>query len=141
MKICLISCTKKKKNITCPAYEMYLPSTRFKLSYCYAKSYFNADKIFILSAKYGLLDEFEVIETYDKTLNKMKRCEQLEWAEMVIKELKEIANLETDEFCILAGKNYYKDIIPYLSNYTLPLDKMPLGVGNSYLKSKVKPNF
>ena len=134
MKICLISCTKDKQNYTCPAKEMYLPSLRFRLSYDYAKNIIKADGIFILSAKYGLLSENDIIETYDKTLNNMPRAKQIEWSNNIIQALKIQFNLDTTEFIILAGNNYYKDLIKHMKNYRLPLKGMALGVGNSYLK-------
>lgn len=67
MKIALLSCTSKKKNYTCPAYEMYSESSRFHKAYQFAKLV--SDKIFILSAKYGLLPEDRLIETYDESLH------------------------------------------------------------------------
>lgn len=67
MKIALISCTSRKMDNPCRASEMYLPSPRFKLAYDYAKK--NADLVYILSAKHGLLHENETIEPYNETLN------------------------------------------------------------------------
>ena len=55
MKIALISCTKQKREYKCPARELYSESAWFREAYCYAKIV--ADKIFILSAKYGLVPE------------------------------------------------------------------------------------
>jgi len=67
MKITLISCTKSKRNYPCQAKDMYSPSSLFKYSYEYAKQV--ADKVYILSAQYGLLDENASIVTYERTLN------------------------------------------------------------------------
>ena len=137
MKICLISCSKSKQDFACKAKEMYTKSLRFSLSFKFAKYVLKADKIFILSAKYGLLEVDEMISPYDKTLNKMKRSEQKLWAEQVLEVLKEKCDLNADEFTILAGKNYYKDLIVKLKNYNLPLENKTLGQGNSYLKKKL----
>jgi hypothetical protein len=52
-RIALISCTSNKKAHKCPARELYSESPRFRLAYAFAKLV--ADKIFILSAKYGLV--------------------------------------------------------------------------------------
>ena len=137
MKICLISCSKSKQSFACKAKQMYEKSLRFSLSFKFAKYVLRADKIFILSAKYGLLEEDEFISPYDKTLNKMKRSEQKLWAGQVLEVLKEKCDISADEFIILAGKNYYKDLITKLKNYNLPLENKALGEGNSYLKKKL----
>lgn len=65
VKIALISCSKRKQNYTCSAAEMYMPSNLFSLSYTYAKQV--SEKVFILSAKYGLLEENEAISPYEFT--------------------------------------------------------------------------
>ena len=46
----------------CKAYEMYLPSSRFKLAYEYAKK--NSEVVWIISAKYGLIDENQITDPY-----------------------------------------------------------------------------
>lgn len=63
MKIALVSCSKSKQCYPCKACEMYMPSSLFRYSYQYAKKY--ADKVYILSAKHGLLRENMIIEPYD----------------------------------------------------------------------------
>ena len=67
MKIALISCSKMKRDHSCTAAELYSPSHLFSLSYAYAQKV--ADKVFILSAKYGLVEEEDVISPYNLTLN------------------------------------------------------------------------
>ena len=66
MRIALISWSKLKTDRPCPARELYAPSRLFSLSYQYARR--NADKVYILSAKYGLVEESAVIAPYDLTL-------------------------------------------------------------------------
>ena len=66
MVVALISCSKEKKNYTCPAKELYSASTLFSLSYKYAKKV--ADKIYILSALYGLVPEDRVILADSRSL-------------------------------------------------------------------------
>ena len=67
---------------SCEARELYSASALFSLSYQYARE--NADKVFVLSAKYGLVSENKVIAPYDQTLNDMPRKQQLEWAHAVL---------------------------------------------------------
>ena len=65
-KIVLISCVSKKLSHKSKAQELYI-SPLFRKNIQYAKS-LNPDKIFILSAKYGLIKLEEEIEPYNKTL-------------------------------------------------------------------------
>ncbi len=67
MKIALISCVAKKQKNKSQAKDMYV-SPLFRGAYRYAKS-LGVDKIYILSAKYGLLEELDVVEPYNVTLN------------------------------------------------------------------------
>jgi hypothetical protein len=66
LRIALISCTSIKKAYKCPARDLYSESPRFQLAFSFAKLI--ADKIFILSAKYGLVPEDMIIEPYNETL-------------------------------------------------------------------------
>lgn len=82
-KIILISCVSKKLMHKSKAKDLYV-SPLFQKSLQYAKS-LNPDKIFILSAEYGLLDLSREIEPYDKTLNKISFDEIKEWTNSVLK--------------------------------------------------------
>jgi len=66
----LISCVSKKLDRKAKARELYV-SPLFRLNLKYALS-LRPDKIFILSAKYGLIGLNDEIEPYDITLNKMR---------------------------------------------------------------------
>ncbi len=59
MRIALISCVKTKRNAASKAKDLYI-SSLFKMNYTYAQR--TCDKIFILSAKHGLLDENQIID-------------------------------------------------------------------------------
>ena len=119
MKIALISCSARKQKVPCIASEMYAPSQIFSLSYEYAKQI--ADRVYILSAKHELLDENTYIETYNLSLTKMKVKERRNWAQNVISQLQEKCDIRNDEFIILAGRIYYVDLLPALTNFTIPL--------------------
>jgi len=118
-RIILISCVGKKLNKKTKAKDLYT-SPLFKYNLKYASS-LNPDKIFILSAKYGLINLNEEIEPYNLTLNKMAQSEIKSWAEKVIEKLKKVSNLQEDEFTFLAGEKYRKYIIPNINNYKTPL--------------------
>lgn len=123
-KIVLISCSSKKlaTRIKVKAKDLY-NSPIFKYSLQYAES-LKPDKIFILSAKWHLLNINEKIARYDVTLsyvspkvrkNKPKlkvlnKEEKQRWGKKVIKQLSKKSSLNNDRFIILAGKAYIKQI-------------------------------
>lgn len=125
MKIALISCTSRKMDSSCRASDMYLPSPRFKLAYDYAKK--NADLVYILSAKHGLLYENEIIEPYNETLNGKSFDERKAWAEKVLFKLSEIHDLKQDAFLILAGRVYNEFLLSELNHVELPLEGLSMG--------------
>ena len=132
MKIVLISCVSKKGNEEAEAKNLYLsPLFRYNLKYA---SFFNPDKIFVLSAKYGLLNLEDKVKPYEKSLNKMRSREVKEWSKKVLRELKEISNLEKDEFIFLAGERYRKFLIPSIKNYKIPLEGLGIGKQLKFLK-------
>ena len=134
MKIARISCSKLKKSYRCPARELYSPSRLFSLSYQYAKQH--AEQIYILSAKYGLLSETDVVSPYNLTLANLPPRRQQDWAAYVLKQLREKCNPD-DEFIILAGKNYYQNLIPHLSRYSLPLGNLRIGPRLEFLQKQL----
>lgn len=133
MKIALISCSKSKMNYACMAKEMYSASTLFQYSYEYAKKV--ADKIYILSAKYGLIKDSEYITPYDITLKNMETREKEDWYHRVRKQLQENFDLASDHFIILAGRDYYGGILFMLPKHELPLGTMALGERISWLQN------
>lgn len=133
-RIFLISCVSKKQNKISKAKELYI-SPLFKFAYKYAKSQ-NPDKIFILSAKYGLLNPETIIEPYNQTLNKMSQEEIKIWAEKVLTELKKVSNTNEDLFTFLAGKNYRKYLEKEIKNYEVPMKNLGIGKQLKFLKEK-----
>ncbi len=119
MRIALISCTSRKKAYKCPARDLYSESPRFRLAYALAKLV--ADKIFILSAKYGLVPEDMIIEPYNETLKDKSALERRAWGEKVLNDLRKVSDLESDEFIVLAGEVYHENLLPHLVHFWLPL--------------------
>ena len=76
--VVLISCTSKKRGYKCKAKELYDASSLFAASYSYSKM--KNCKVYILSAKYGLLDENDIVEPYNETLPEKTPKEIAEWA-------------------------------------------------------------
>ncbi len=134
-RIVLISCAKTKLSQKSKAKDLYV-SPLFRYSLQYAKS-LSPDMIFILSAKYGLLDLEKEIKPYDKALNKMSVQKVKKWANNVINQLKAKTNLKKDKFIFLAGEKYMKYLIPEISNCRIPLKGMRIGKRLRYLKENV----
>lgn len=136
-KIVLLSCVSKKRDFKTTAANLY-DSTLFKYAFRYAKS-LNPDKIYILSALYGLLETDEIVKPYNKTLNEMNKRDRIEWSNIVLEQLRDKElDLNNDHFVILAGNNYRKYLLHHISHYELPLEGMRIGEQLSFLKRSVK---
>lgn len=131
--IVLIACSKQKESYPCEASKLYSKSTLFHSSLAYARSF--CCPIFILSAKYGLVSENQIIAPYDETLSEKTTKEKQIWGEKVIADLKKNFDFSTTKFIILAGRNYYKPLCPYLIHYELPLEGKRLGERLAFLAS------
>jgi hypothetical protein len=124
-KIVFISCVSKKLSHKTKAKDLYI-SPLFKLNLAYAKK-LKPDKIFILSAKHGLLGLNDTIAPYDTTLNHMRDPDRRAWGKRVLSQLRGKANLEKDCFIFLAGGRYRKYLMPHMSRVKIPM--MHLGIG------------
>jgi cytoplasmic iron level regulating protein YaaA (DUF328/UPF0246 family) len=134
-RIVLITCVKKKRDRKCKAEDLYI-SPFFKKNIAYAKS-LNPDKIFILSAKYGLLPLDKEIDTYDLTLNSFKKEELKRWADDTLQQLRLETNLDKDKFIFLAGNKYRKYLLPKIKNYEIPFKGLGIGKQLQFLKNKI----
>jgi cytoplasmic iron level regulating protein YaaA (DUF328/UPF0246 family) len=124
-KIILISCVSQKRSYQSKAKDLYI-SALFKKNLAYARR-MNPDAIYILSAKYGLIDLDAEIEPYNLTLNTMSTGEIRSWADMVQQQLRQVADLQDDHFIFLAGMKYRKYLLPYLKSYQIPLEGLTIG--------------
>lgn len=130
--IVLISCVSKKLSHRAKAKDLYI-STLFKLNLKYANK-LSPDGIYILSAKYGLLNLDQEINPYEQTLNNMCANEVKQWADRVIVQTKKVSVIEETDFVLLAGEKYRKHLIPHLSGVQIPLKG--LGIGKQLQKLK-----
>ena len=90
-QIALISCASKKRPYKTKAEDLYI-SPLFMGNLRYARSRM-PDDIFILSAKYGLLELDTEIEPYNVTLKEMSTAEVRAWADGVLEQLGRRADL------------------------------------------------
>jgi len=125
-----------KKTYKCPARELYSESPWFCEAYYYAKLV--TDRIFILSAKYGLVPENMIIEPYNETLRNKEIEERRVWGQMILDGLGKVSDLEQDEFIILAGRSYYENLLPHLVHVELPLGHMRQGERTPELRRLIR---
>ncbi len=115
--VCLLGCSKQKAPNQTTAENLY-QGVYFKKALEYAK-HKNGD-ILVLSAKHYVLKLSDIVAPYDLTLIKMSSKECREWATIVRKQLMEKGyNLQKDYFVFLTGKNYYQNLVPYMTNYEI----------------------
>ena len=124
-RIILISCVKTKLDHPAKAEDLFI-SDLFVKNLTFARK-LKPDYIFILSAKYGLLKLNDRIAPYEKTLNQMPIYERRAWASGVVSELNKYANLNQDEFIILAGEKYREFLLPHMRNYRIPFEGLSFG--------------
>lgn len=130
--IVLLSCAHKKLSAAAKAQDLYR-SPLFRLSLAYARN-LKPDAIFILSAKYGLLRPDEIVAWYDETLNAMASTDVRTWAVGVLSDLSRIADLNRNEFVLLAGERYRRFIEPELRHVCVPLRGLAIGKQLQFLK-------
>lgn len=70
------------------------------------------DRLFILSAKYGLIEPEDYIEPYNETLNEKTVKERREWSNMVFNQIKDkLPNPSLYELYFHAGARYREFLI------------------------------
>lgn len=133
----LVGCAKSKLPHPAPARELCSPSFIFRTSMQYAQSL--SDRVFVLSGKYGLLDQGRIVEPYDETIIGQPRAVQKKWAERVISQMRERPEFEhPGTVVILAGSTYYNDLLDFLrsrsTKIVLPLAGLGVGQRQALLK-------
>jgi len=138
MKVFLIACAKEKSLGTFKAKDLYT-SSLFKYNYQYADKF--GDKIWILSAKYGLVDPEKRIAYYNETLNEKNNKQIKQWSIKVAIQLMKVLNPK-DEVIFLAGYQYRMFLEPFLINkgfdVDVPFRGMPIGKQLHKLKKTLK---
>lgn len=107
MTIVFISCVKTKSDKPCLAKDMY-QSTLFKYSLRYARKLTTDDKIYILSAKYGVLPLNKHISPYELTLNTFTTRKKKIWAFKCYQQLEALNVNFKEKAYFLCGENYRK---------------------------------
>lgn len=99
----------------------------------YAES-LEPDYIFILSAKYGLLDPDRTVSYYDETLNRMGVKARRKWASRVLRQIREKFGAGKVEYTILAGARYWEYLVGELGDVRLPLKGKGIGKQLQFLR-------
>ena len=123
--IVFVACGAKKRDVTCRAEDMYL-GYYFRMNLIYAKKLCPA-KIYILSAKYGVLELDDIIAPYNRNLNACRKQERKEWAYICYQQLKS-KNVNFDETAIfLGGQAYWQYLSKVFSNKEVPFAHKKMG--------------
>ena len=134
MRVALISCAKTKLPGVHAAKDLYI-SPRFKLAWQYASA--NYDRVYILSAKHGLLEPEKRIRAYDVTLNDQPKEARLRWARKVARQIRlSIPSSAYIEFW--CGAAYRDPLMEMLNEYDVmaPFAWMSQGQQLQWLKAK-----
>jgi hypothetical protein len=137
-KVILISCVSMKLDKEAKARDLYI-SPLFKMNLAYAELQ-KPDAIYILSAKYGLVDLDQIISPYELTLNTMKSGEVKDWAIDVIDQMQGKIDFQKDEIVFLAGERYRKFLMPLCRNAKVPLVGLGIGKQLGWLKARLIAN-
>jgi hypothetical protein len=139
--LCIINCAAHKKDFKCPASQMYDDSHLFRAARDFAQK--NFDEYIILSAKYGVLHPYEMIEPYEDTVmfvpndllhsgkpyKSLTADEKREWAKNVN------ANIDWEQYdkiIVLIGGYYLEFLEPYLEKQkNTEIIRLPSGISKA----------
>lgn len=145
-KIILIPCCKSKckKSKTKPVFAKDLyTGAGFKKCLKYARTLTSDENIFILSAKHHLLRLEDEVKWYDKCLKNVNAEEKRQWAAIVNRKLQQVSDLKKDKYIILAGKDYYLNLLDervneHISCYEIPMEGLRQGPRLHWLDEHTK---
>jgi hypothetical protein len=133
-QIGLIACTKSKADHALPAARLYR-SALFEKSLLYALS--KTDRVYILSAKHGVLQLADIVEPYELSIKKLNPAEKANWVSKVGNKLTQLISAG-DKVHILAGMEYTRPLLPVFHTIgcqvILPLAGKGLGKRISWLR-------
>lgn len=109
--IMILSCTQKKRKKRCPAGEMY-QGIVFRKAQSLAKIF--PFKVFILSSKYGIIGNEDVISPYELEIDDMSPLMRGK----AIENLTEILSIYKCPLLIILGEEYYSIIRNTIERYS-----------------------
>lgn len=133
-RIGFVACSKTKSPLRLPAAALYT-SDLFRKSLLAAID--RSEKVYILSAKHGLLPCDKLTEPYDVTLKTMRRAERCSWGERAGAQLNDVLKPK-DTAVMLCGEEYLAPLRPDLERLQTvvesPLGSLSLGSRLSLLR-------
>jgi len=133
----LVSCVSKKRTHPTSARGLYI-SDWFRKAQELAER--RSDQWFILSAEYGLVSPGQVIQPYEKTLNRMCKTERIDWSKRVLSQLRKHIS-PGDAIVLLAGVRYREHIVPELLRrgyrVEVPMEGLRIGQQLRWLKNAI----
>ena len=133
--IVLISCCAKKLDFANYAEVLY-DSDGFKARLAYARL-LNPDGIYVISALHHVIPLTEFIEPYNVCLKDFSAVEKREWARLCWSQLDDISDRQNDNYIILAGKDYYEELIKGLVHYEIPTQHLSQFKQTPWIKNQI----
>ena len=126
--IVLIPCSAKKRKSKTPlAAEKLYTGPVFKKALECADS-MKPDAVYILSAKHHLVKRETKLRYYDMLLSKQPAAYRRDWADKVLKQLREEGvDLGNDRIVFLTGKAYYANLVKHIKHVWIVGEGMPIG--------------
>ena len=131
----LISCCAKKTEFGNPA-EILYNSDGFRKRLAYARL-LDPDGIFVISALHHVVSLTDYLEPYNVCLNDFSTSEKKEWARICWSQLDDFSDRKTDTYIILAGKDYYEELVKGLAHYEIPTKGLAQGEQLAWLKEQI----
>ena len=125
MKIAIIGCAKQKRQGRHRAKDLY-SSVLFGLGWRYAREHF--PKVFILSAKYGLVGPDRFIRSYDSTLKGATVVKRRAWAKKAAAQI-ERQTPKGSELHFFCGRTYVEFLPEFLPKRKIYAPLSGLGLG------------
>jgi hypothetical protein len=123
----LVGCGKSKLSRPAAARHLYTGTLfRRSLGYAEARAQEDGGDVFILSARYGLLNPGQTVAPYDLALGSLPKRERAHWGERVVRQICDAyligrpSELWRLRFCILAGAAYADAVVAALEVSTQP---------------------
>lgn len=140
LRVAVISCSKRKQKGIHRAEHLY-SSPLFRASIAYAMAHF--ERVYILSAKYGLLSPDDRVESYNVHINSLSKSRRRRWAEMTAAMMlnRIPKGSHVSFFC---GKAYRENLIPFVVNrfkVEIPLKGLAIGKQLRWFNSHNKSGY
>jgi len=110
--VAVIMCAKTKKSFSCPAVEMYVDSPLFSRSVETARE--ERLPIVILSSKYGLIPERQIIDPYEVDLKAMSELQRNELERKLDEQIDRLVSDGISKAVLLASKQYQELVVEKL---------------------------